>query len=107
MEEGFVLEGWVLYVAIVVPVLAGMLVCYGRSMFARLLIVAAAIIIVSVGIGSVYAALNDRPWQYFSLQLGQYINFFGGLFLLGTIIGTIWALPSKKLRRASPGTAHR
>jgi hypothetical protein len=36
-----------------------------------------AIIIVSVGIGSVYAALNDRPWQYFSLQLGQYIDFFG------------------------------
>ena len=107
MEEGFVLEGWVLYVAIVVPVLAGMLVCCGRSMFARFLIVAAAIIIVSVGIGSVYAALNDRPWQYFSLQLGQYLNFFGGLFLLGTIIGTVWALPSKKLRRASPGTGHR
>jgi hypothetical protein len=96
MEEGFVLEGWVLYAAIVVTVLAGMLVCYGRSMFARLLIVAVAIIIVSVGIGSVYAALNDRPGEYVSLRLGQYIDFFAGLFLLGTIIGTIWALPSKK-----------
>jgi hypothetical protein len=95
-EQGFVLEGWVLYVSIVVPVLAGMLVCYGRSVLARLLIVAGAIIIVSVGIGSVYAALHDRPWTYVSLQLGQYIDFFGGLFLLGTIIGTIWALPGKR-----------
>jgi len=94
MEEGFVLEGIVLYAAIVVPILAGMLVCYGRSMFARLLIVAAAIIIVSVGIGSVYAALNDRPWEYVSLPLGRYIDFFAGLFLLGTIVGTIWALPN-------------
>jgi hypothetical protein len=56
----------VLFVAMVVTVLAGMLVCYGRSAFARLLIVAAAIIVVSVGIGSVYAALNDRPWEYVS-----------------------------------------
>jgi len=95
-EQGFVLEGWALYVSIVVPVLAGMLVCFGRSVFARLLIVAVAIIIVSVGIGSVYAALRDRPWTYVPLQLGQYIDFFGGLFLLGTIIGTIWALPGKR-----------
>jgi hypothetical protein len=50
MEGGFVLEGSVLYAAIVVPVLAGMLVCYRRSMFSRLLIVAAAIIVVSVGV---------------------------------------------------------
>jgi hypothetical protein len=60
MEEGFVLEGSVLYVAIVVPVLAGMLVCYRRSMFSRLLIVAAAIIIVSVGVGSVYAGAQRQ-----------------------------------------------
>jgi hypothetical protein len=100
MEQGFVLEGSVLYVAIVVPVLAGMLVCYRRSIFSRLLIVAAAIIIVSVGVGSVYAALNDRPWDYVSLRLGQYIDFFGGLFLLGTIFGTIWAFPSKKPTRS-------
>jgi hypothetical protein len=77
-EQGFVLEGWVLYAAIVVPVLAGMLVCYGRSVFARLLIVAAAIIIVSVGIGSVYAALYGHPWEYVPLRIGQYIDFFGG-----------------------------
>jgi len=101
MEEGFVLEGIVLYAAIVVPILAGMLVCYGRSMFARLLIVAAAIIIVSVGIGSVYAALNDRPWEYVSLPLGRYIDFFAGLFLLGTIVGTIWALPNTAEAKAA------
>jgi hypothetical protein len=95
-EQVFVLEGWVLYVAIVVPVLTGTLVCHGRSMFARLLIVATAIIIVSVGIGSVYAAHHGRPWEYVPLRIGQYIDFFGGLFLLGTIIGAIWALPSKK-----------
>jgi Stage III sporulation protein AF (Spore_III_AF) len=106
MEEGFVLEGIVLYAAIVVPILAGMLVCYGRSMFARLLIVAAAIIIVSVGIGSVYAALNDRPWQYVSLPLGRYIDFFAGLFLLGTIVGTIWALPNAAEAKAAED-AHR
>jgi len=96
-EQEFVLEGWVLYGSIVVPVLVGVFVCYGRSMFARLLIVAAAIIIiVSVGIGSVYAGLHGHAWEYVPLRIGQYIDFFGGLFLLGTIIGAIWALPSKK-----------
>jgi hypothetical protein len=47
-------------------------------------------------LGSVYAALHGHPWEYVPLRIGQYIDFFGGLFLLGTIIGTIWALPSKK-----------
>ena len=92
----FVLEGFLLYAAIGVPLILGMLVCRGRSGFARICIVAFAIIIVSVGIASVYAAMRGEPWVYVSQHTGQYINLLGGMFLLGTILGAIWALPSKR-----------
>jgi hypothetical protein len=92
----FVLEGFLLYAAVGVPLILGMLVCRGRSGFARICIVAFAIIIVSVGIASVYVAIRDEPWVYVSQHTGQYINLLGGMFLLGTIVGAIWALPSKQ-----------
>jgi len=98
-DQEFVLEGWLLNAAIAIPFLMGMLVCLGRSGFARLCIVAAAIIILSVGIASVYAARYAEPWAYVSLHTGQYIDLLGGMFLLGTIIGAIWALPSKKAKK--------
>jgi hypothetical protein len=92
----FVLEGFLLYAAIGVPLILGMLACRRRSGFARISIVAFAIIIVSVGVASVYASIRGEPWVYVSQHTGQYINLLGGMFLLGTIVGTIWALPSKR-----------
>jgi hypothetical protein len=94
-DHEFVLQGFLLYAAIGVPLILGMLVCRGRSGFARTCIVALAIIIVLVGVASVYAAMRGEPWPYVSQHTGQYINLLGGTFLLGTIIGAIWALPSK------------
>ena len=88
--------GFLLYAAIGVPLILGMLVCRGRSGFARILIVASAIIIVSVGVASVSAAMRGEPWVYVSQHTGQYIDPLGGMFLLGTILGAIWALPSKR-----------
>ena len=55
-DQEFVLEGFLLYAAVGVPLILGMLVCRGRSMFARICIVGLAIIIVSVGVASVYAS---------------------------------------------------
>jgi hypothetical protein len=98
-NNGFVLEAFLLYAAVGVPLILGMLVCRGRSGFARICIVA-AIIIVSVGVASVYAAMRGEPWVYVSQQTGQYIDLLGGMFLLGTILGGIWALPSRS-RKAS------
>jgi hypothetical protein len=105
----FVLEGFLLYAAIGVPLILGMLVCRRRSGFARICIVAFAIIIVSVGIASVYAAIRDEPWVYVSQHTGQYIDLLGGMFLLGTIIGAVWALPSKQTAAlgAKEKTTHR
>ena len=91
----FVLEGFLLYAAIGVPLILGMLVCRGRGGFARICIVALAIVIVSVGVASVYAAMRGEPWVYVPQHTGQYINLLGGTFLLGTIVGALWALPSK------------
>ena len=95
MINDLVLEGPLLYAAVGVPLILGMLMCRGRSGFARIFIVALAIIIVSVGVGSVCAAMRSEPWVYVSQHTGQYINLLGGMFLLGTIVGAIWALPSK------------
>jgi hypothetical protein len=92
-DNEFVLEGFLLYAAVGVPLILGMLVCRGRGGFARIGIVAIAIVIVSVGVASVYAAVRGEPWVYVSQRIGQYINLLGGTFLLGTIIGAIWALP--------------
>ena len=94
-DHEFVLEGFLLYAALGVPLILGMLVCRGRSGFARICIVAVAIIIVSVGVASVYAAMHGEPWVYVPQHTGQYINLLGGTFLLGTILGAIWALPGK------------
>jgi hypothetical protein len=91
----FVLEGYLLYAAVGVPLVLGMLVCRGRSGFARICIVALAIITVSVGVASVHAAMRGEPWAYVSQHTGQYIDLLGGMFLLGAIVGAIWALPSK------------
>ena len=90
----FVLEGPLLYAAVGVPLILGMLACRGRSGFVRIFIVASALIIVSVGVASVHAAMRGEPWGYVSEHTGQYIDLLGGTFLLGTIIGAIWALPS-------------
>jgi hypothetical protein len=95
-DQEFVLEGFRLYAAVGIPLILGMLACIGRSGFARICIVIFAIIILSVGIASVYAALRGEPWVYVPQPIGQYINLLGGMFLLGTIVGTVWALPSKK-----------
>jgi hypothetical protein len=95
-DQEFVLEGFLLYAAIGVPLILGMLVCRGRSGFARICFVALAIIIVSVGVASVYAALRGEPWVYVSQHTGRYIDLLGGMFLLGTILGAIWALPTKQ-----------
>ena len=95
-DQKFVLEGFLLYAAVGVPLILGMLVCRGRSMFARICIVGLAIIIVSVSVASVYAALRGDPWAYVSQHTGQYIDLLGGMFLLGTILGAIWALPSRQ-----------
>ena len=81
----------------------GMFVCRGRSGFARVCIVALALIIVSVGVASVYAAIRGEPWVYVSQHTGQYINLLGGMFLLGTIVGAIWALPSNNRRASNRG----
>ena len=94
-DNEFVLQGLLLYVAVGVPLILGMLACRGRSGFTRICIVVLAIIIVSAGVASVYAAMHGEPWVYVSQHTGQYINLLGGMFLLGTIVGTIWALPSK------------
>jgi hypothetical protein len=67
-----------------------------RPQLARICIVAFAIVIVSVGVASVYSALRGEPWVYVSQHTGQYIDLLGGMFLLGTILGAIWALPSKQ-----------
>jgi hypothetical protein len=82
-----------------------MLVCRGRSWFARICILAFAIVIVSVGVASVYAAMRGEPWVYVSQHAGQYINLLGGTFLLGTIVGAIWALPSKRQNAGRQGNA--
>jgi len=95
-DHEFVLQGFLLYAAVGVPLILGMLVCRGRSGFARICIVAFAIIIVSVGVASVYAGMRGEPWVYVSQRTGQYIDLLGGMFLLGTILGAIWALPSKR-----------
>jgi hypothetical protein len=86
--------GFLLYAAIGVPLILGRLVCRGRSGFARICIVAFAIIIVPVGVEPVHAAMRDEPWVRVSQHTGQYIDPLGGMFLLGTIIRAIWALPS-------------
>jgi hypothetical protein len=99
----FILEGFLLYAAIGVPLILGMLVCRGRSGFARVCIVAFAIITVSLGLASVYAAMRGEPWPYVSQHTGQYINLLGGMFLLGTIVGAIWALPSKSRKASNRG----
>jgi hypothetical protein len=91
----FVLESFLLYAAVGVPLILGMLVCRGRSGFVRICMVAFAVLIVSVGVASVYAAMRGEPWVYVSQRTGQYIDLLGGMFLLGTIVGAIWALPSK------------
>jgi hypothetical protein len=102
-DHEFVLQGFLLYAALGVPLILGMLICRGRSGFARICIVAFAIIIVSVGFSSVYAAMRGEPWIYVSQRAGQYINLLGGMFLLGTIVGTIWALPGKKTAAKTTG----
>jgi hypothetical protein len=94
-DNEFVLEGFLLYAAVGAPLILGILVCRGRSGFARICIVAFAIIIVLVGVASVYAAMRGEPWVYVSQHTGQYIDLLGGMFLLGTIVGAIWALPNK------------
>jgi hypothetical protein len=94
-DHEFVLEGLLLYAAVGVPLILGMLACRRRSGLARICIVVFAIIIMSVGVASVYAAMRGEPWVYVSQHTGQYINLLGGMFLLGTIVGAIWALPSK------------
>ena len=94
-NDEFVLQGFLLYAAVGVPLILGMLACRGRSGFARICIVAFAILIVSVGVASVYAAMRGEPWVYVSQHTGQYIDLLGGMFLFGTIVGALWALPSK------------
>jgi hypothetical protein len=102
-DHEFVLEGFLLYAAVGIPIILGMLVCRGRSGLLRICIIAFAIIIVSVGVASVYAAMRGEPWVYVSRHTGQYINLLGGMFLLGTIVGAIWALPSKKTAAKETG----
>jgi hypothetical protein len=53
----------------------------------------------AVGFGSVHAALSGQPWAYVPLWIGQYINLLGLPFFIGTVSGTILALPSRKERR--------
>ena len=101
-EERYILEGWVLYAAIGLPFVAGTALCARRSVFLRLLLLALATISLAVGFASVHAALNDQPWPYIPLWFGQYINLLGLPFFIGTIVGTIWALPSKKRQRKQP-----
>lgn len=101
-EERYILEGWVLYAAIGLPFVAGMALRARRSVFLRLLLLAFATIALAVGFASVHAALNGQPWPYIPLWFGQYINLLGLPFFIGTIVGTIWALPSKKRQRKQP-----
>jgi hypothetical protein len=104
-DHEFVLEGFLLYAVVGVPLILGMLVCRGRSGFARICIVAFAIAIVWVGVSSVYAAMRGEPWEYVSQRTGQYIDLLGGTFLLGTIVGAIWALPSRRRDAGQQGNA--
>jgi putative copper export protein len=101
-EQRYILEGWVLYAVIGLPFVAGMALCARKGVLSRLLLLAFATISLAVGFGSVHAALNDQPWVYIPLWFGQYINLLGLPFFIGTIVGTIWALPSKKRQRKQP-----
>jgi hypothetical protein len=102
-EEGYILEGWVLYAAIGLPFVAGVALCIRRGVFLRLLLLAFAITSLTVGFGSVHAALNGQPWAYIPLWFGQYVNLLGLPFFIGTVFGTILAWPSRKERRLGVG----
>jgi hypothetical protein len=100
-DHEFVLEGFPLYAAVGVPLILGMLVCRSRSGFARICIVAFAIIIVSAGVASVYAAMRGEPWAYMSQHTGQYIDLLGGMFLLGTLSAPFGRCRASRLLRGA------